>query len=83
MSGITRAKSKRKTIRMRDGDVCWICGCPIDFSLPRRHAEAATLDHVIPRSKGGENHNDNLKLAHRVCNQKRADAPWWAMEMAA
>lgn len=33
----------------------------------------ATLDHVMPRSKGGANHQFNLVVACRDCNGKRAD----------
>ena len=63
-------------LRKRDGDVCWLCGEPIDFSLPRPadarlDPGAPTLDHVIPRWKGGSNKVSNLKLAHFACNNRR------------
>lgn len=31
-------------------------------------------DHVVPKSKGGENSWDNIKLAHRICNSIKNDA---------
>lgn len=35
--------------------------------------EFATLDHVIPKSKGGTLILSNLRLAHGRCNKARAD----------
>lgn len=53
----------------RDGPLCWLCGAPLNGD--------ATLDHVLPKSKGGSNSRENLRLAHRHCNAKRGnqDAP--------
>ena len=31
--------------------------------------QLATIDHVIPRSKGGTDRPDNLQLAHARCNK--------------
>lgn len=36
-----------------------------------RHILRATVDHVVPRSKGGTNHDDNLVPACLECNGKR------------
>lgn len=66
---------KRATLLERHGPDCWLCGKPLGLDLPRTHARAATLDHVIPRSQGGTNELTNLRLAHRTCNYRRANAP--------
>jgi len=29
----------------------------------------ATMDHIIPRSKGGPDTPENLQLAHATCNK--------------
>lgn len=58
----------------RDGWVCHLCKEPIDRALkdgPRR----ATLDHLLPRSRGGTNAKGNLKLAHAECNETRGNRP--------
>jgi 5-methylcytosine-specific restriction endonuclease McrA len=34
---------------------------------------AATIEHHLPRSKGGKNKIENLRLAHRQCNQVKGD----------
>ncbi len=54
----------------RDGGCCWLCGGrinPFDPDTNRR----ASLDHVVPRSRGGNGHIGNLKLAHKGCNANR------------
>jgi 5-methylcytosine-specific restriction endonuclease McrA len=35
--------------------------------------ETATLDHVIPKCRGGSNKSSNLVLACWECNQEKAD----------
>src|SRR5690606_32327033 len=34
---------------------------------------ATTADHVVPRSRGGDNSLDNLRPAHSLCNSRRGD----------
>jgi hypothetical protein len=57
----------------RDGDVCHICLTQIDLSLARNSRFGATIDHVIPVSKGGADTLDNMKLAHWICNIKKGN----------
>lgn len=60
----------------RDGTDCTICREPLD-----RHLHDVddpmyiTFDHIIPRSKGGTDHLDNLRLAHKRCNEQRGNDP--------
>ena len=77
-SGRRGGKVKQK-VGDRDGWICHICLFPIpgeyrtkgpaDGRLTDYHA---TLDHVIPKCKGGGNGLPNLKIAHMRCNQLRA-----------
>jgi 5-methylcytosine-specific restriction endonuclease McrA len=57
----------------RDKYVCHICSDTVDMSLARNSRYGATLDHVIPLSKGGDDSLDNLKLAHWICNVRKSD----------
>jgi 5-methylcytosine-specific restriction endonuclease McrA len=45
----------------------------IDLSLARNSRFGATIDHVIPISKGGLDVLDNLRLAHWICNIKKGN----------
>lgn len=65
----------------RDGGICYICGLPCnydDFYYKNGAfcigAKYPTIDHVIPRSKGGQNTFDNFKLAHMICNSLKGDS---------
>lgn len=57
----------------RDGGICRICGRPIDASLSHPDPGSASVDHVIPVSKGGEHSYGNTQLAHLVCNLSKGD----------
>ncbi len=56
----------RKSIFMRDGFRCQYCLKP--FS-----ANALTLDHVIPKSRGGKSDFSNLTSSCFSCNNKKGD----------
>jgi HNH endonuclease len=65
----TDRKPISETVRLRvlelHGMVCWLCTRPIG-SRKDLH-----LDHVRPRSRGGENIVENLRPAHAICNMRR------------
>lgn len=46
--------------------ICYICNKYMTF-------KDASVDHVIPLSKGGSSEEENLKLAHKDCNDKKGD----------
>lgn len=74
MPGRTKRRLKRLALRERDGDECWICRRPMLFGKGKAlDDDFATLDHIVPRAKGGKHSLDNLRLAHRACNIRRAD----------
>lgn len=53
--------------RIEQGNVCHYCGCPFAESADDRLL-IATLDHVIPRSAGGEHSFENTVAACWLCN---------------
>lgn len=67
MSRMPRVSPKiRKRLQDRFADVpCHYCGGP-----------AGTVDHVLPRSKGGSNNAWNVVSACWDCNQEKADDLW-------
>jgi 5-methylcytosine-specific restriction endonuclease McrA len=60
-------------IAERDSYTCYLCGDAVDMTISRTSRWGATLDHVIPVSKGGTDSEDNLKLAHWICNNRKND----------
>lgn len=57
----------------RDGFLCYLCKEPIDMAVARTSKRGATVDHVIPLSRGGTDEIDNLRLAHWECNRKKSN----------
>lgn len=55
----------------RDGWTCWLCGGTIDPHAPANSPGRATIDHLVPRSRGGTTTPENLRLAHKRCNGQR------------
>lgn len=60
-----------RTLADRDGPVCWLCGNEVDPAAPRGSGWAGSVDHVVPRARGGGSEPGNLRLAHRTCNSRR------------
>lgn len=59
----------------RDSGTCHLCNEPCDWDDYSRRDGAfivgpsyPSIDHLVPRSKGGVHSWDNIKLAHHYCN---------------
>lgn len=51
---------------------CWVCGLPIDYTLPACHALSFECDELVPVSKGGSPYDrNNIDATHRCCNNWR------------
>lgn len=50
---------------------CQICGEKVDRNLPWPNPMSASLDHIIPFSRGGFHIKENVSLAHLICNIKK------------
>ena len=59
-----RVTLTRREVFVRDGYTCQYCG---------KHTRDLTLDHVIPRSKGGGDTWENLVSACSECNHRKGD----------
>lgn len=60
----------------RDGAHCGICQRTVDLTLssgPRGSDQGPSVDHLIPRSKGGTDDLVNLRLTHWGCNRNRGN----------
>ena len=58
-------KTRRQVYRKYEGK-CVYCGNPVPF-------EEATIDHRMPKFKGGGDYKYNYFLSCRTCNQYKAD----------
>ena len=58
---------KKRLIWNRDDGRCHYCQAELSW-------KDKTVDHVIPRSKGGSNRSWNLVIACFPCNQLKADS---------
>jgi hypothetical protein len=54
----------RANIMLRDEEMCQYCG---------KHTRELTLDHVIPRSRGGQSTWENLVACCRPCNGRKGN----------
>lgn len=57
----------------RDEWICHLCNKLIDRHLRGDNWWRATLDHVIPLSRGGTHTYDNVAAAHWYCNMKKGN----------
>lgn len=61
-------KFSRKNVYLRDNFTCQYCG---EQHLDYMHH--LTLDHVVPKAKGGKTNWTNIVAACMACNSKKAD----------
>jgi 5-methylcytosine-specific restriction endonuclease McrA len=61
---VHRRKITRKAVLARDAYTCQYCG---------RQAHGLTVDHVIPRSRGGSSSWDNIVASCAPCNRRKGN----------
>lgn len=64
----------KKNLFLRDQYICQYCGETFEVSL-------LTLDHVIPRSRGGESTWENTVTCCKQCNEKKGHHLPWEINM--
>ncbi len=57
-----RVKLTRREVFIRDRYTCQYCG---------RHMHDLTIDHVVPKSRGGDHTWENLVSACKTCNHRK------------
>lgn len=57
----------------RDGGTCALCRAEVDRSIRWPNGQSASVDHIVPISRGGNDGFDNVQLAHLVCNISKND----------
>ena len=56
---------------VRDKGICSLCNTYVPKGLKWPEPMAATMDHIIPLTKGGEHSWKNVALAHFICNTRK------------
>lgn len=71
-----------KQIYRRDNGICYLCGGLCDYNDFKVKGDTIicgdyypSVDHIIALANGGADTLDNIKLAHRLCNSKKANTP--------
>ena len=62
----SRMKFSRKNVMVRDNNECQYCGVKLGKT-------GGTIDHVMPRAKGGQTSYTNCVASCRACNNYKAD----------
>lgn len=63
--------ARRELLWLAEGRKCHWCGCPTRL-CDEPDEDQATIEHIIPRYKGGTNDPENLTSACRKCNCRRS-----------
>lgn len=66
-------RRKVEKLRALHGGDCWRCNRPMRFGWPYNCGKAATIEHLMPLSKGGTWDLANLRLCHVHCNRHLGD----------
>lgn len=72
-------RSHARRIYERDEGVCQICHEPVRFGGQYDTPfdlgpKSGAVDHIIPRARGGQNDDENLRLLCKSCNSSRQAA---------
>lgn len=65
--------SKRELLFMSCGGICPECGKQMQISNSRAMDTYMTVDHIVPKLKGGTNNIENLRPMCRKCNMERGN----------
>ena len=66
-----RHKELATRLAAMHGHVCWYCGVEIHETAPLK----PHLDHIIPISANGTNHESNRALTCEVCDRAKLNMP--------
>ena len=68
-----RGNTKRRKRLWNENPNCYWCGKLTSMTSKEGSHDFATVDHVVPRSKGGRNYYENTVLSCYDCNQKKGN----------
>ncbi|MEU3903309.1 HNH endonuclease [Streptomyces goshikiensis] len=60
-------------VHTRDQWICQLCRLPIDPKVAWPDPMSASVDHIVPLSRGGQHSMINVQSAHLSCNSSKGD----------
>lgn len=73
LAGAKQEPYTRESIFARDGWTCGICDDPIDRDLRAPDPKSASIDHIVPLSRGGDDTPANVQASHFGCNSAKGN----------
>lgn len=70
---ISNPRISVELIAKRDSFLCHLCNQIVDMDIKRTDKMGATIDHLLPLSKGGLDTMENVALAHWICNIRKGN----------
>jgi hypothetical protein len=76
-----KGEPRWQQVAQRQGSKCWLCGTRtypddrrrLDVGAEQFGATYPAVDFVIPLDRGGTYEMDNLRIAHRQCQERRRE----------
>lgn len=69
-----RQKSLRFLVWQKSQGICFLCGQQMMPDETYGQELSFTVEHLLPKARGGTNDIDNLYGAHQFCNQYKNNA---------
>ena len=73
---LTRPEARRQIAALQGGKCCY-CGVTLTWNTTKQppRSDCATLEHIVPVSLGGADHENNLAVSCFSCNGRRGMIP--------
>lgn len=73
---MSNAGWRRKVLTSMFNEQAGICPyCMEEMTLERDQHNSATIEHILPKSRGGPDVRDNFMAVCMCCNQERGNTP--------
>ncbi|WP_078569258.1 HNH endonuclease [Streptomyces sp. NTK 937] len=71
--GVESETVRAVEVFVRDAWTCSLCNGPVDAAAAWPDPESASVDHVVPLSRGGSHTMANVMTAHLRCNLRKGN----------
>ena len=71
---MARLQSLRQRVWEKSLGICCLCGLQMFPDTAYGQELSYTIEHLVPRTRGGTNDLDNLAGSHQYCNQYKGES---------